>query len=378
VAALQSGQPAVARAIFEQLLASGPADSALMTALALAHRALGESTRAMRVVEAVLAADPEHIRALLLKGALLAEAGDKPAATAFFSRALHLAGDGEGAPPEIREELRRARSYCDERNRSLAAALERSMAAAGLASARAGERFNEAVDILFGRRQRFVQEPRYFYFPGLPSIPFMERAAFPFLDALERESEAIRTELAALIADPAAFEPYVKADPARPANAQAGMAGNPDWSAHYLWKDGVPQAENLARCPRTAAAIERLPLCRMPNRSPSVLFSRLAPGAHIPAHNGLVNTRLIGHLPLIVPRGCRFRVGNHTREWVEGRAWLFDDSIEHEAWNDSNEERVILLFEVWRPELSEEERRAVCALFEAIDLESGRVAAWDV
>ena len=156
------------------------------------------------------------------------------------------------------------------------------------------------------------------------------------------------------------------------------MLDNPDWGAFYLWKDGELVADNAARCPRTMRALESVPLCRVTNRSPSVLFSLLRPGAHIPAHNGMVNTRLIGHLPLIVPPGCRFRVGNETREWVEGKAWLFDDTIEHEAWNGSAETRVILLFEIWRPELSAEERALVDAMFAAIDAHSGQKPQWEI
>jgi aspartyl/asparaginyl beta-hydroxylase (cupin superfamily) len=91
-----------------------------------------------------------------------------------------------------------------------------------------------------------------------------------------------------------------------------------------------------------------------------------------------VNTRLICHLPLIVPGGCRLRVGNDTRALVEGKAWLFDDTMEHEAWNDSDRTRVILLFEIWRPELTEEERRLVSATFEAIDAHRGTTPAWGI
>ena len=115
----------------------------------------------------------------------------------------------------------------------------------------------------------------------------------------------------------------------------------------------------------------------MPNRSPVVLFSLLKPGTHIPPHNGLVNTRLICHLPLVVPAGCRFRVGNETREWVEGQAWAFDDSIDHEAWNDSDRTRVILLFDVWRPELTAIERELVTELFAAIDAYTGTKPDWE-
>ena len=80
----------------------------------------------------------------------------------------------------------------------------------------------------------------------------------------------------------------------------------------------------------------------------------------------MLNTRLICHIPLIVPEECRLRVGNETRAVEFGKAMIFDDSIEHEAWNDSDETRVVLLFEIWRPELSEAERRALTVMYEAI------------
>lgn len=156
------------------------------------------------------------------------------------------------------------------------------------------------------------------------------------------------------------------------------MLNNPAWSAFYLWKNGEVVPGNAARCPRTLRALHDVPFARVPNRSPSILFSLLQPGARIPPHNGLVNTRLICHLPLIVPGKCSFRVGNDVRQWQTGKAWLFDDTIEHEAWNESNQTRVILLFDVWRPELSEEERGLVTSLFEAIDAHGGKKPEWSI
>ncbi len=156
------------------------------------------------------------------------------------------------------------------------------------------------------------------------------------------------------------------------------MLNNPAWSAFYLWKNGEPVAANVERCPSVMRALRNVPLSVVPNRSPSILFSLLKPGAHIPPHNGLVNTRLICHLPLIVPGRCRFRVGNEVREWVTGRSWVFDDTIEHEAWNDSDQTRVILLFDVWRPELSAEEQSLVVQLFEAIDAYNGTKPDWEI
>jgi aspartyl/asparaginyl beta-hydroxylase (cupin superfamily) len=105
-------------------------------------------------------------------------------------------------------------------------------------------------------------------------------------------------------------------------------------------------------------------------RAPGVLFSMLRPRTHIPPHWGMLNTRLICHLPLIVPQGCRLRVGNHERTVEAGKLMIFDDSINHEAWNDSDEVRIVLLFEIWNPALSEAERAALTAMFGAVSLYS--------
>ena len=81
----------------------------------------------------------------------------------------------------------------------------------------------------------------------------------------------------------------------------------------------------------------------------------------------MLNMRLICHLPLIVPQGCWLRVGNETRELREGELLIFDDSIEHEARNPTGELRIVLIFDIWRPELSQAERNGVSAIFDAID-----------
>jgi aspartyl/asparaginyl beta-hydroxylase (cupin superfamily) len=113
--------------------------------------------------------------------------------------------------------------------------------------------------------------------------------------------------------------------------------------------------------------MEQVPLVFSGERCPNVLFSRLKAGAKIPPHHGMINTRLICHLPVVVPAGCGFRVGNDRREWIPGKVWLFDDTVEHEAWNDAREDRVVLIFEVWKPELGEHERALVTRLLEAVD-----------
>jgi aspartyl/asparaginyl beta-hydroxylase (cupin superfamily) len=290
--------------------------------------------------------------------------GDKRAAAAFYRVALSAA-EGQKPSPNLAAELRRAEALSQQLARDFEEQLEQRLESAGIAPHRRSPRFQLAVDMMLGRRQVYLQQPRSFYFPGLPQIAFYEREQFPWLGAIEAQTAAIRAELQAAMAQQGGFVPYVESEPDRPPMVHR-LLGDPSWSAFHLWQSGEPAAGNAERCPRTMAALEQAPMPRIRGRSPMALFSLLRAGAHIAPHNGLLNTRLICHLPLVVPPGCRLRVGNETRAWEEGRTLIFDDSIEHEAWNDSGETRVVLLFEIWRPEIDEEERRALTAMFEAI------------
>ena len=377
VEALRKGDAKGARAAFERVIAGGSADAAAFVGLAYACRDMGDGAGSLAAAERALELEPRNLRALILKGDRLAAGGDDRAASSFYLAAVRASPPPEQLPADLRAEVARAKSACDRyastfesylRDRIGREALERP----------SSRRFAQSIDILVGRKAINVQRPRYYYFPGLAAIPFRERAEFPFLDAVEAATADIRAELMQVLQDGAAFKPYIQSDPSRPRREQDGLLDNPEWSAFYLWKDGEPVPANAERCPRTMRALESVPLCRVPNRSPSVLFSLLRPGARIPPHTGMVNTRLICHLPVVVPGPCPFRVGNETREWVEGKAWVFDDTIEHEAWNPNMATRVILLFEIWRPELTEAERELVCAMFAAIDAHSGQKPAWEI
>jgi aspartyl/asparaginyl beta-hydroxylase (cupin superfamily) len=140
------------------------------------------------------------------------------------------------------------------------------------------------------------------------------------------------------------------------------LNNSPDWSAFHLYKMGELVPENAAKCPKTIEVLKHAPQPDQPGRTPAAMFSLLKPGTKIPPHNGTTNCRLVTHLPLIVPEQCGFRVGNETRAWVPGKAWVFDDTIEHEAWNNSDKLRVILIFDVWHPRLSQAERTMVTAM----------------
>jgi hypothetical protein len=246
--------------------------------------------------------------------------------------------------------LERARDAIGAAGRRYEAHLRETLRAAGVDGAGL-PRFDEAIAILAGAKPVQLQRPTSFYFPGLPNIAFYDTEGIDWIARLEAAAPAMRAEAEAVLADPDGVAPYVERQADRPAKAHP-LLDDSRWSAFHLWREGQPVAG--------------APVPRIAGRSPMALFSILRPGTHIPPHHGMLNTRLICHIPLIVPDGCRLRVGNHIRPVETGKALLFDDSMEHEAWNDGPSTRVILLFEVWRPELNEAERGALTAMFEAI------------
>ena len=130
-----------------------------------------------------------------------------------------------------------------------------------------------------------------------------------------------------------------------------------------------PNQSVLDRCPATVEALSNVPTAPIPGRSPNVFFSILRPHTRIPPHTGVTNTRAIVHLPLIVPDGCGFRVGGETRPWVEGQPFAFDDTIEHEAWNDSDELRAVLICDVWNPHLTVSEQQAIIRYYDVADFD---------
>jgi aspartyl/asparaginyl beta-hydroxylase (cupin superfamily) len=163
------------------------------------------------------------------------------------------------------------------------------------------------------------------------------------------------------------LEPYVQRPPGSPDSKWAPLDGKLDWGAFFLWKFGQRVDEACARCPETARLVDGLPLADMPGRAPTVFFSLLKPRTRLPAHTGVSNLRAIVHLPLIVPEACGFRVGGETRAWVEGQAFAFDDTIDHEAWNDSDQLRAILILDSWNPHLTATERDLMRRFFVAAD-----------
>ncbi|MHB8528721.1 MAG: aspartyl/asparaginyl beta-hydroxylase domain-containing protein [Caulobacteraceae bacterium] len=334
---------------------------------ALALRMRGNLPAAVDALDRVLVLDPRNFLALLSKGALLERLGQQKAAPDWYRRALAVAPPEATLPPGLVPPLARAKEVVDAHSRAVASHLE--AAVADLRAQFPGEpldRFDESLAIFAGRTLAYQQQPMLLHYPRLPAIPFYDRDLFPWLETLEAATATITEELTALLATRLdRFVPYIAYPPGVPVDQWAELNHNPKWSTFFLWRDGARQDEACALCPRTAELLSTLPLADQPGFAPTVVFSILDAHTRIPPHTGSSNIRLVGHLPLILPGPARFRVGNVTRDWRLGEAWVFDDTIEHEAWNDADEARAILIFDVWNPFLSAAERVLVSAMMTA-------------
>lgn len=343
--------------------------------LAQACRMEGDEAAEASAIERLLKAQPLHLGALLMKGAALSRNGDDDGAMAPYQAAVSIAQQvrqrGENLPPMLAAEVERAAQWVGRHIADRAARIDEALVRGGFGPGSRSHRIDEALGILRGDLPIQLQEPTSFYFPGLPQRSFYDREEFEWASALEAQTGAIKAELVALLSAQAEqFEPYVAADADRSGGTapNAHMAGSTNWSAYHLLKGGEPVEGRAERFPATLAALQGAPMPRIADRAPMALFSLLKPGAHIRPHHGLFNFRLICHLPLIVPPGCTLRVGNQERSWSEGELLVFDDSMEHEARNRSDQQRIILLFEIWRPEIGEADREALTVLLEAANI----------
>jgi len=365
-AALQQ-KPEEARAFFSKAVAADASQPALWSNLANALHTLGLFDEESEAIEKALVLEPRHLSSLLQKGALLEAIGQPRHAATAYRNALATVPPDASVPPSVEAAVMRAKKVVSENLESLQLAIEERLSP--IRQRYSSDQFGRAercVDLLTGRRKRHDSQPTFMHFPELPTIEFFDRNMFPWLEPIEAATDAIRSELLSVLsADRAGLEPYVAYPQGVPLDQWAELNHSRRWSAYFLWNQGEAQHSHLARCPKTAALLEKTPRCEVNYRAPTAYFSILDAKTRIPAHTGVTNTRLTVHLPLIVPPGCGFRVGSEVREWLPGQAWVFDDTIEHEAWNESDAPRAILIFDIWNPLLTETEREVVRATTEA-------------
>ena len=356
--ALAGGAHGEAARYFRRAIAADPASPELWMNLAKAMREQGDGPGEREALEGALAIDQRHLMALVRLAEYFERVGDERNAAARWSNVLAMSALIPEPTPAMQILFDQARDKVASHSAGFARIVE-----AGLAEARSRvsgaelKRFDACIDHALGRRQIYANQCAGLHYPFLPADEFFDRGHFPWLAEIEAKTDIIRAELEAILEDDnPGILPYVSMEPGTPANKWSPLDKSLDWGALHLWKDGVRNPAACARAPRTAAAVEALPLSDLPGRTPTVFFSLLRPGAHLPAHTGVSNVRTIIHLPLIVPGDCTFRVGGETRQWKVGEAWAFDDTIEHEAWNRSDRLRAILIFDVWNPHIGEPER----------------------
>ena len=367
IRALNEGHASQARELFGRALARESRTAAIYVNLAAALRQLHLVDDEASALERALALEPRNLVALLNKAALTERRGDKRGAATLYANALKTLQPGQTLPEGLRPALAAAHQAVMANTDALEKHLEGRLAKARQAADGSQPRFEHALGALLGRRRIYQPQPTQMHFPKVPALEFYPREMFPWLASLEASVADVRAEFERVfVEDQNQLEPYIAYPDGLPLDQWRDLNRSRRWSAYFLWRDGKPVDANLARCPRTAALLERMPMHDVPRHAPTAFFSILDAHTQIPAHTGVTNTRVITHLPLVLPGQCRFRVGSETREWRAGEAWVFDDTIEHEAWNDSDSPRAILIFDIWNPFIDEAERALIREAMPAI------------
>jgi aspartate beta-hydroxylase len=367
--ALAENNPVVAAAQFQRAASLDPSAPELWMNVARAQRLLQDDEGERASLTQALAADQLHFMAWLRKAQLHQRLGENPQAVQAWQMVLTQSTTIDPIAPDLSALLNGATEFVRTQNIAFADAIEKGMGTTRKKVAvQDSRRFNACIDKMLGRRSIFTNECAGVHFPFLPADEFFERHHFPWLSEIEAKTDIIRAEFLALLeTHRTGLRPYVKMDAGTPHNKWTALDGSLDWGAYFLWEYGVPQQAACEACPQTAAALAALPTATLPGRAPTAFFSLLKPHTRIPPHTGVTNTRAIIHLPLIVPEGCGFRVGGETRHWKVGEAFAFDDTIEHEAWNDSDELRAVLIFDVWNPHITQIERDLLREFFTVAD-----------
>jgi aspartate beta-hydroxylase len=409
---LEGGRMAEAERAYERVLEANPDHIEALNVVALAALRNGRAPRALELLKRAARAAPEdavtqhhlglaHEATADSAAAASAQAAAVRLAPTFFVARLHLAGclEGLGRREEAFIQFKRTLDDAQGQGRWLNQATtpaplvplvehavvtvrreRRAMLERVLAPLRARygreslTRVEHCLRIYLGEEPPVYPDPRqrpsFLLFPGLPTSAYFERAQLPWIEALEGETPAIRAELEQLLPTSESRE-RVFASEALEAENLRGLDVPPTWNGYYFFRHGERRDANCEACPATARALDALPLSRVREHGPEVLFSVFTAGTHLMPHRGVTNTRVVGHLPLIIPEDCALNVGGELHVWQSGRVVVFDDTYEHEAWNRSRSTRVVLIFDVWNPYLTDIERAAVTDLIGAIgDLRS--------
>ena len=360
--AAAQGDRRTARRLLEQLTASECTRIDPWLKLAAMCRADNDLAAALAAVSGALRIEPLGFMPLLLKANLLEAAGRRDEAGEAYGHAL--AQRPSELPPQLAAPIARAEQFHAAHVARVARGLSEAMRPF---EARTTEperrRLARFRDNIVRTNRPYHSEPSHFHYPGLVEREFHDPELFPWLADLDAATPSILEEFNRVMAsEHAELVPYIQYEEDQPLRQWKGLNWNRAWTATHLVLNGERVEANARHCPVTLELLERVGQPKIRGRSPNAMFSLLAPQTRIPPHHGVANTRLVCHLPLIVPDNCWFRVGGETRPWQAGKAWVFDDTIEHEAANDSDQLRVVFIFDIWHGGLSAAERDAVAAL----------------
>lgn len=365
--ALRQNDPVRAAELFRSAAERDPAEPSLWMNLAAACRAASDVAGQRAALEQALGIDRLYFPALLRKAELEERDGTPSAGAIAWNAVIQVAKQIPNPSAVVIDAVRHGQDFLERHAQEREHRYD-TLFGADRAADPDMRRFNRAVDVTLGKSRVYQNDCHGLYFPFLPADEFFDRRHFPWFDELEAATDAIRREALDLVADPGdAMRPYVQMDAGTPQSKWTPLDGSLNWGACFLWEYGQPNQAVLDRCPATAAALAATPLAPIPGKAPSAFFSILRAGAQIPPHTGVTNTRAIIHLPLVVPKGCLFRVGSETRAWQEGQAFAFDDTIEHDASNPTAQDRIILIFDVWNPHLTEKEQALLVRFFANLD-----------
>lgn len=374
LASLRGGRPSRAIELLERATKVNPGNPVSLHHLGRAQELVGDLPSALASLAEALRLKPDSYLSRLHYASLLERSGDREASAMHFGRALRDAQsigkwvDAASTPAGLRPLVEHAVVTVRTTGRAVLLGVMGDLA----------ERYGRGA---MTRVERFLsfhlrdekptfpdarQRPTFLYFPDLPASPYFDRTLFPWMASMEDQTTAIREELRLLLGSATGRERVFQNDDVERQNLR-GTDTEPSWTGYYFYRHGVRRDQNCAACPVTAAALDAVPLCRVDNHAPEVLFSVFTAGTHLLPHRGVTNTRIVGHLPLIVPDDCALSVGGDIHVWREGEIVVFDDTYEHEAWNRSRDIRVVLIFDLWNPYLTEAERSAVAELVQTIE-----------
>ena len=340
-----------ARELLARAASSDPTRFDLWLKLSAMARATGDAAAALTSIDRALAIHPLDFTALLMRATQLEALGEGERAAVAFGHAI---AQSPSAPSQ-----------------HLLPVLAHAKAQYGNWQIRQADQLRASVPTPTPALERFITNavritepdragPTHYCYPGLAEIPFLDDVRFAWLPALEAATEIITREFHAVLgAHAAELVPYIDYPETVPLEQWQTLNRNRDWTAIHLIERGRVVDANAQHCPQLMELLRTLPQPQIPGAGPNAMFSLLAPHTHIPPHTGITNTRLVCHLPLIVPPGCWFRVGDVRKDWVPGKAWVFDDTIEHEAMNPTGVLRVVLIIDIWHPDLGAVARQGI-------------------